>query len=159
MYALCRYCGVCYLWYVSLLFFMTHIVDGEGHKGTKGALAHSAACVILAKHSTECAINICWHASILLYRRGQNAELPTCAVVSRTIPRIYIIYPSATICYMHPGHPCITLSLHTSVCAVSTEKHNHENHHVAVIYKKNCTSFPLPPSPQKTIKTWKACGP
>lgn len=47
----------------------------------RGAFPHSTACVILdATHSTGRAISICWHTSGLLYRREQNADVPTCLI-------------------------------------------------------------------------------
>ncbi len=122
----------------------------------KGALAHSAASVILdAKHSTGCAINICWHASVLQYRRGQTADVSIrCAAISLTVPRICICIRPSVCCSFHASNSRpVLLSLHICVCVrFPLEKHSHENHHLAVIHKKNCTSFPLPLPHQKLLR-------
>lgn len=107
--------------------FYDVIVDGEGHKNIYGCTRSAARVILDAKHTTRRAINICWHTSVLLLRRGQNADV-VCAAISLKLARIFLWYLSLAIRHrsLHASTSCLCYSLYTSACAVTAGKHNHK---------------------------------
>lgn len=128
MYKPCKYCGISCL----SLPFCEVMADGEGHIGTRCICSFNSL-----RHTGGNTLYMTCHQYMLAHKRFtvQTWAECRCTHVSnmlQTIPRVHTVCHSAAVCFMHPTYACGTLSTH--LCVVSTAKHNHENHHSAVIH-------------------------